>query len=482
VVHNNLGAALQGQKKLKEAISHCRRALELQPDYAEAYNNLGTALHEEEKLEEAVACFGRALALKPDHAEFHNNLGNSLRSQGKLDDAITSYRRAVELQPGNAVAHTNLGNILKDVGQLEESAACCRRALELEPEHVKAHNILGTALTRLRRFEEALASYDRALRLKPDFPDAHFNLAMLMLLQADFEHGWIEYEWRWKLDQFCKREFPAPRWDGTPLAQRTILLHAEQGLGDTLQFVRYAALVKKQNPAAKVVLECPQQLMKLVATSPGIDRLVVRGNALPPFDVEAPLLSVPGILRTSLESIPAQIPYLFANAALVEMWHRKLAPIGGFRIGINWRGRLMTRERDLPIERFRVLTGVPGAQFISLQKGATREELSAARGNGPPIVELGDDFDNSNGAFMDTAAVMMNLDLVISSDTSVPHLAGALGVPVWLALPYVPDWRFLLDRSDSPWYPTMRLFRQKKPGDWEGVVEEMKSALSERLR
>ena len=327
---------------------------------------------------------------------------------------------------------------------------------------------LGLALYAQLKVDEAGECFRRALELKPGFAGAHGNLSHVMLLKGDFEQGWMEYEWRWESDQLLKREFREPRWMGEPLAGRTILLHAEQGLGDTFQFIRYAALLKGRG--AKVIVECQRAMVKLLARCGAIDQVVATGDELPSFDVHSPLLSVPGIIGTTLENIPADVPYLFADPDLVDDWRERLKGLSGFRVGINWQGREgqgTFRLRDIPIECFAPIAQLPGVRLISLQKGEGRKELAGA---GFPIFDPGEDVDTAHGGFMDTAAIMKNLDLVITSDTSVPHLAGALGVPVWLALPFVPDWRWLLDRSDSPWYPTMRLFRQRRPGDWAGCL------------
>jgi hypothetical protein len=322
---------------------------------------------------------------------------------------------------------------------------------------------------------------------------------LLLLLQGDFERGWPELEWRWKSGEIIERKFSQPRWKGEPLAGKTILLHSEQGLGDTIQFVRYAEVVKEGNPEATVVVECEQPLVNLLQSCRGIDRLVTEGEELPAFDVQAPLLSLPGILGTRVETIPARVPYLFADNRLVEEWNSKLAAVGtaqatetsavsGLRVGINWQGRAGKgewRKRDVPVEYFARLAEIPGLRLIRLQKGGAESNVPCPKSNvgeiETAIFDLGD-FDTQRGAFVDTAAIMMNLDLVITSDTSVAHLAGALGVPVWVALPFAPDWRWLLDRSDSPWYPTMRLFRQKSIGDWAGVFEEIRAALAERFQ
>ena len=514
--HYNLGNALKEQEKLDDAVACYGRALKLKPNFADAHYNLGNALKNQGKLEEAVACYRCALELIPGVVGAHCNLGNTLKDQGKLDEAAVSYRRALELKPNFAEIHNNLGNTLNAQGKLEEAAACSRRALELKPDYAEAHNSLGIVLKGQGRPDESRACFRRALELKPDYADAHCNLgsafidqgkleeaavclrralelkpdsvdahcsrAFLWLLGGNFAQGWPEYEWRWRKKDFPPRRFPQPLWNGESLTGKTILLHAEQGLGDTFQFVRYASLVKQYG--GTVILECQRPLLALLEGCPGVDQLIGRGNDSPAFDVYAPLLSVPGILKTSLDTIPAAVPYLFASAALIEYWREKLRAVRGYKIGINWQGRSGQGPwlaRNIPLQQFAGLAEIPGVRLISLQKGAGREELAQAR-ESFPIVDLGEEVDQANGAFVDTAAIMRNLDLVITSDTAVPHLAGSLGVPVWVALPVAPDWRWLLDRCDSPWYPTMRLFRQKERGNWQGLFADIRKALCEAPR
>jgi tetratricopeptide (TPR) repeat protein len=513
--HHNLGLIMKEQGRWDEAITCFRRALELNPGNADSHNQLGIAWHFQGKIDEAVACYRRTLELKPDFAEAHNHLGNALGDQRKLDDAVISYRRALELNPNYVEALTNLGATLTDLEQFNEAIVCHRRALELQPEFAEAQNNLGSAFQKQGKLDEAVVRFRRSLELKPniaaahvnlgnayrelgkiaeasdryrhalelqaDYTDAHLVLSSLLLLTGDFEQGWPEYEWRWKTRDLRPRDFQQPVWNGRPLQGETILLHAEQGLGDTIQFIRYAPLVKSRG--AIVVVECPPPLRTLLSRCPGVDRLVAKGGALPDFDMHAPLMSLPAILKTTLDTIPATIPYVFPDPALVARWREKLSPMQGLRIGINWHGRegdIATRRRDIPLAQFALLAQVPGVRLINLQRGSGQTELAAARDR-LPIVDLGD-VDAGPDAFVDTAAIMMNLDLVITSDTSIPHLAGALGVPVWLALRFAADWRWLLNRSDSPWYPTMRLFRQKAPGDWTGVFEEMQTVLRDRSR
>jgi hypothetical protein len=389
-----------------------------------------------------VDCYRRSVQLRPDYAPAHYGLGTALKEAGKISEAIASYHRALELDPGFAEAHNNLGLCLEQQGQLDEAAICYRRATELAP----------------------------------DFVRAHWNLSLLLLLKGDYEHAWAEYEWRWKTGEIPARLFAQPKWDGQPLAGKTVLLYAEQGYGDTFHFVRYAPLV--QRLGGRVILQCQQRLAAVLAELLGIDQLVPEGHDLPNFDFHAPLLSLPGIFNTTLATIPAEIPYIFADPDLVEHWRDRLSDIAGIRIGINWHGRVAdphAARRDIPLTHFLDLARLPGVRLISLQKSPP--DVWQPSDYSHAIIDLGPDFDQARGPFVDTAAVMKNLDLVISSDTSIVHLAGALGVPVWVALPSVADWRWLRDRSDSPWYSTMRLFRQKKPGDWGQVFEEIGETL-----
>ncbi len=476
-VHSNLGNALKDQGKLDEAAACYRRALELKPDYAAVHYNLGLALKDQGKLDEAAACYRRAVELKPDYAEAHNNLGNALKDQGKLDEAVACCRRALELKPDFAEAHSNLGNAFEEQGNLDEAVACYRRALELKPDYAAVHNNLGNAFMGQGKLDEAIACCHRALELEPDFADAHATLSLLSLLTGDFQRGWAEYQWRRKTKRYLRRDFSQPLWDGQPLQGRTILLHAEQGFGDTIQFIRYASLVKQAG--ASVLVECQKPLVRLLAGCRGVDALIGQGDDLPPFDVQAPLLSLPGIFHTSLGTIPADVPYLFAESGLVKHWQQELGGVAGFKVGIAWQGNPTfpdDRGRSIPAGCFVPLASLPGTRFFSLQKGAGVEQLQDVAGQFP-ITELGSRLQD----FTDTAAVMMNLDLVVTSDTAIAHLAGALGVPVWVALRFIPDWRWLLDRNDSPWYPTMRLFRQDSRGDWQGVFRRIEAAIGQQM-
>jgi tetratricopeptide (TPR) repeat protein len=474
-----LGTVLAGQRHLEEAGACFQQALRLRPGWAEAHNSLGKVFRDQKRPTEAEACYREALRLQPDFAEAHYNLGVCLLEQRRPAEAEESCRAAIRLLPEAAAAHNTLGVCLLDQQRPEEALACFERAAQLQPGSVEAQNNRGSALGQLGRLEEALASYAQALEVQPDHAEIHWNMSLIQLLQGDFDKGWAEYEWVWRRPYVSPRVFTQPRWDGSPVAGRTILLYADHGLGDTIQFIRYARLAKEQG--ATVIVECQKPLRRLLARCPGIDQLVARGDPLPPFELQVPLPGLPHRFRTSLDTIPAQVPYLWADPALVELWRRELAAQPGFKIGIAWQGSALgdRQQRSIPLAAFAPLAALPGVQLISLQKDRGSEQVEAVVGRWP-LTDLSARLDETAGPFMDTAAVMMNLDLVVTTDTSIPHLAGALGVPVWVALPKVACWRWLLEREDCPWYPTMRLFRQERRGDWGGVFERIAQAVQRR--
>lgn len=478
--HNNLGAALRHLGRLAEAVDCYREALRLRPDYADAHNNLGDALSQIGRTDEAVAHYREAIRLRPDFAGAYNNLGSALRHQGQFSEALDCYRQALRLVPHSADAHYNLGSLFMQQGGLEEAVASYREAIRLKPDYAEAHFHLGQALRAQGHPEEALAVYQRLLQIRPDNPEAHLSRALTWLLLGDYEHGWPEYEWRLQCKGFYRPPLPQPRWDGSPLHGRTILLHAEQGLGDTLQFVRYAPLVKERG--GTVILACPKTLLRLLAGCPGIDRLLAADADPPPFDVHAALPSLPSLFGTSLANVPAPLPYLFADPALSEQWRRELAAYSGFKVGIAWQGNpkyLADRYRSFPLVDFEPLARVPGVHLFSLQKAPGAEQLQAALPF--PVHDLGPRLDEVTGPFMDTAAVMKNLDLVITVDTALAHLAGALGVSAWVVLSSASDSRWMLERDNSPWYPTLRLFRQQAWGGGDRVFARVAAALRERV-
>jgi tetratricopeptide (TPR) repeat protein len=481
-IHELLTASLTHQLagRLAEAERGYREVLSLDPSCAKAWHFLGLVAFQTGRHDSAGKFITKAIEIMPNYAEAYSNLGNVCLAEGKVSESLLNYDKAIELQPDYAEAYSNKGVVFRDLGDNNQAIYFFRRTVKLKPDHFQAHVNLGAALQEELRFDEAAIAYEQAIHLNPASAEAHCNYAFVKLAQGDLSEGWEEYEWRWKLGKLSPRDFPQPLWDGSALTGQTILIHAEQGLGDTIQFIRFALLLKARG--GNVIVQCQPPLRQLLHHTPGIHRFIGVGDPLPAFDVHIPLLSLPRIFGTTLETIPAGIPYLFADSSLVQHWQATLATLRGFRIGINWKGRddiVEYRQRNIPLELFASLADSSLIQLISLQRGPGRDELLAA--NLPiPIMDLGDEIDTARGPFMDTAAIIKNLDLVITSDSVIAHLAGAVGTPVWLALPYFPDWRWLLDRSDSPWYPTMRLFRQKFPGDWAGVFAEIKAALRER--
>jgi tetratricopeptide (TPR) repeat protein len=478
--HYNLGVALAEENQPADAVRSFRAALALQPRYALAHYALGNVLSAQGQRDEAIACYRQALASKPDCAEAYNNLGLALLDAGRAGEAAVVLRQGARLRPQAAEGHNNLGLALAALGRFAEAEACYERALALNPRYAEAHNNLACALQALGRHEEALASHELALWLQPGSASAHWNRSLALLQMGDYPRGWAEYEWRWRRDKAVPRRLPGPAWDGRPLEGRTLLIYMEQGLGDQIQFLRYTPLARERVGA--VVVECPARLVPLFSTCPGIDRLVPEGSPLPPFDTHAVLLSLPHLLGTTLETIPAAVPYLAADRARMAAWAKALAGVESYRVGIAWQGNPRhpgDRHRSVPLARFAPLARVPGVRLISLQRGPGTEQLRELASR-LPVVQLPTD-SADDGAFLDTAALLKQLDLVVTVDTAVAHLAGALGVPAWVALPAVPDWRWLLERDDSPWYPTLRLFRQEELGDWPPVFEHMAAELRRRV-
>jgi tetratricopeptide (TPR) repeat protein len=475
--HYNRGNVLRDLERPAEALASFDHVLVIKPDHVGALNNRGLALLGLQRPADALASFERALAIRPDHVRALNNRGNTLQALRRPGEALAAYDKALAVQPDHAEALYNRGIVLRDLKRPAEALASFDRALSADPDHVDALNNRGIVLRDLDRPFEALASYDRALSIDPGYAEAHSNRSCLELLLGDFERGWEEFEWRWRVPDFApwRRDFAQPLWRGdTPLEGRTILLHAEQGFGDTIQFVRYVPLVAAGG--AVVILEVPLPLKALLSELAGAARVVGRGEELPAFDCHCPLLSLPLAFNTRLETIPAPVPYLTATRDRVEKWRQRLPGTRLRRVGIAWAGNANFKgdqSRSIGLPRLSPLLSVPGCQLVGLQKDLRDGDRDILRSH-PQLIHSGDAIED----FADTAAVMSLMDLVVSSDTSVAHLAGALGKPVWILLPYVADWRWLRGRADNPWYPTARLFRQPELDDWESVIGRVKDELA----
>jgi Flp pilus assembly protein TadD len=455
-----------------EAVVALQRALELEPKNPILHNNLAVALDQEGKKEEALAAFQEAARLKPDYADALHNLGNHLRRLGRLADAEAVYRQTLKLIPDSPDLCNHLGIALLGQAKHTEAEACFQRSLRLKPDHAEAHNNLGVLLEQLGNEEGAIASYEESIRLKPDSPDTHRNLALGYLMSGDYARGWEEYEWRWKSPANPPRPFSQPRWDGRFLHGQAVLLYSEQGLGDTIQFARYASLVQERGGV--VFLECPAVLERLLSRCPGVDRVIPQGAPLPEFAFQIPLMSLPGVFRTTLSSIPTSVPYCSAAAADIDHWKEELGAISSFKIGIAWQGSQKyagDAHRSIRLACFEPLARLPDVRLVSLQKGFGSEQL--AQVNDWNVLDVG----NRVNDFADTAAVIQNLDLVVCVDTAVAHLAGALGVPVWMVLSMASDWRWLRGPETTEWYPSHRFFRQQQWGHWEDVFKRIIDSL-----
>jgi type IV pilus biogenesis/stability protein PilW len=476
--YSSLGYIYKERAGRNRAIDYYLRSLQTDPGLVDAYYNLGVLYQEEGQLEEALECYREIIRHDPAHADALNAIGSIFQKEGNLDEAESYYRKALGINPGIPEVLNNIGTILREKGRLDEAAEYYRRALQANPAFAVALNNIGTVERDKGQLAEAEIHYRKAIELNPDFSEAHWNMAFTYLLGGNFEDGWKEYEWRWKIQDHYLQNISQPLWDGSDIAGRTILIHAEQGFGDTIQFIRYAPLIKQRGP--KVIVACQRELAGLLKSVKHIARVVTYGGSLPEFDFHCPLLRLPLIFNTTLETIPSAVPYVSADPQSVIRWREKVRNDGAkFRIGLAWAGRpshINDRNRSCPLEMFLPVTGIDGIIVYSLQKREYAERAQY-RSKDIRLTDLTEEIHD----FSDTAALIGNLDLVVSVDTAVAHLAGALGKPVWTLIPYSPDWRWLLDREDSPWYPTMSLFRQSSPRDWRSVIDRVASELHKKI-
>jgi tetratricopeptide (TPR) repeat protein len=452
-------------------------ALQIDPHSVAAHSNMGHVLNCLQRHTEALASLERALEIAPDHPEAHNNRGNALQALGRREEAIAACERALALRPGWVEVLMNRGNLLYELCRYDDALAVFDEVVALQPGHYKALNDRGGVCFRLGRYADALDAYAKSEAANPDYAEAHWNEAICRLLLGDYARGWQKYEWRWRNAKLrlAPRELSRPLWLGTEdLRGKSILLHAEQGMGDALQFARYASQVAALG--ADVMFEVFPEIAPLMASLPGVSRIVTHGDLLPPTDFHCPLLSLPLAFGTTEQSIPASIPYLTVGQETAAAWRAQLANGKDRLVGVCWRGSAnygSDAERSIAFADFAALFSVPGVRFVSLQKELTDEERGLAQGR--PMVHLG-------GNFKDTAEMIAALDLVISVDTAWAHWAGAIGKPFWLLLPHVPHWVWLTGRDDSPWYPTARLFRQARTGaGWKDVIDNVRTELRRKV-
>lgn len=472
-VRYNLGNVLQKKNLLDDAIDQYQAALSMTPDDSTAHRVLGTAYKAQGNLGKAIACFRKALELRPDYAEAHNNLGNSYLDLQEPEASVECFRRAVCCRPDSADFLFNLGNALYRCGRLEEAERELRCAVRLRPDDPELHNSLGIALFDQANCAEALACYERALALDSGHARSHYNRALAWLWQGDWKRGWSEYEWRHRLFGRCTAAEQAA-WRGERSPDATLLIEAEQGLGDIIQFARFVVEARKR--VGRVLMCAPSSMHAILRRIGGMDELVADDAPIAAHDFRISLMSLPYVLGITPEYVPSE-PYLRADVTRCRFWQNALAAVRGLRIGIQWQGNpahAKDRWRSIPLAEFAPIARLPGVSLISLQKGPGVEQI---RGAEFKLFDIGTLLDESSGAFEETAAIIENLDVVITADTSIAHLAGALGANTWILLSNVPEWRWMQDGCDTPWYRGARIFRQPSRGNWNSVIHKVCEAL-----
>jgi tetratricopeptide (TPR) repeat protein len=474
----NQGNAYLARGDVDQAISNYRRAIEIDPHVAETYNNLGNALRHKQQMDDAISAYRDAIARTPRLPDAHYNLAIALKDSRRFDEAIAEFQQAIALRPNYPEALNNLGNVYQSVGRLEEAAALFRHAIALRPGFVNARNNLANVLHDELKLDDAIASYKQVMEMAPEWALPHYNYSLTLLLLGEFEQGWREHESRRKAPEIeiFIQDFPKPSWDGNDLRGRTVLIHSEQGFGDAIQFARYLPMVAARG--GRVIFQCHEELADLFKGFAGADQIIARGQPLPEFDLHLPLLSLPLIFETnSIERIPADVPYLRANPEISQRWRQRVAPLEGtFKVGLVWSGRTHPPGRSVELAALSALAQIAGVSLVSLQFGEASKQADSPPA-GMKIASWSDDLRD----FTDTAALIEQIDLLITIDTAAAHLAGAMGKPVWVLVPWKPDWRWLLDRDDSPWYPTMRLYRQPARGDFATPIQRLAADLRARV-
>jgi len=445
-----------------------RQVLAINPGHTGALNGIGVVAMTNGHFKEAADLLKIAVQINPRDASSHGNLGMAQANLGDYPAAMASYRQALKLKPDYPEAMNNLAAAHLDLFQFEEAIVLLQKAVKLRPNFGEAFNNLGNALREKGRVEQAIDAFRQAAALRPNVPKITWNLAWALLLTGDFQQGLAAYESRWNIPEIhMHREFKEPLWDGSPLVGKHILLHEEQGLGDTLQLIRYVPLVKARGGVVTVGVQPP--LRRLLTGQCGIDNILVAGGSVPAFATHAPFMSLPRLLGTTQYTVPAEVPYIRSEAPLSTQWKARLAQYAGLKVGLVWAGsphHTRDKTRSIRLEAFAPLAKVKNVTWISLQKG---DQATQPRPAGLELLDWTQELND----FADTAALMDNLDLVIAVDTAVAHLAGAMGKKTWVLIPFAPDWRWMIRRNNTPWYPTMRLFRQPRPGDWKTAIEQI---------
>jgi len=483
----NLGLAHAKLNAHDNAVIHFKKAIERNPNYGKAYAHLADSLYKLNKLDIAIENYEKALLLEPNNIETHLGIARVLVDQRKFTQAGQHFNFVIQREPNNINALFDLANTLNMENKTEQALERYFKLLPLTGESPSMLYNIAYTLKKLGRIPEAIDYYQKTLIKDPTNAEAHFSLGLAYLISGNFTRGWPEYEWRFKRNENSKRSFSRPLWDGSDLQGKIIAIYAEQGLGDTFEFIRYAQVLKEQGATVIVAVQSP--LVKILGLCPFIDKVFPLGTQLPDHDFAISLMSLPHILKTTVDTVPNKLPYLYADLKLTEQWYRALSHDKNFKIGLCWQGnpnyttpflRHTVAAKSVTASTFAPLADCAGVSFYSLQKISGTDQLKDLPAHFV-VNDFGQRLDEEHGRFMDTAAIIQNLNLVLTVDTSIAHLAGGLGVPVWLLLPNPPDWRWMLDRTDTPWYPNMRLFRQPTPGDWDSVIKEVGAELTKLI-
>jgi tetratricopeptide (TPR) repeat protein len=485
----NLGQALYHAKKYSEALYAYKKTVQHKKDHYRAYVQIGKVMMDVKQAKDAIEPFKQSLILEPNNPDARLLLSKAYSEANRFDDAIKTMLEGLALEPGHINMTFELGNIYNTVNRLDESLEIYKALDRLLPNNPSILYNIAFTYKKLGDLPTSLPYYNHVLELEPNHSEALFSRGLAYLVIGDFERGWHGYEWRYsRPSQGSLRSYDEPRWDGSDLNGKTILIHAEQGLGDTFQFIRYAKLIKEKN--GKVIVAVQKPLVTLMKRCKGVDQVISLDDTPPHFDVHSPMLSLPYVMKTRIDTVPNEIPYIHADEKLVAEWKEKLAADKNFKIGICWQGndnyatpllRTTVAQKSVHPKEFEPICSVPGVSIYSLQKMTGTDQLKEIPST-MHIKTFDGDFDQSHGRFMDTAAVIRNLDLVITVDTSVSHLASGLGTPTWILLPNPADWRWMIDRNDSPWYPNVtRLFKQPTPGDWKSMITEVADELKKHI-
>jgi Flp pilus assembly protein TadD len=466
------GLQFHRQGKLAEAEQVYHQVLRRFPDDPDALNLLGVIELRAGRFAEGLSQIQRAISFRPA-AEYHLNLGRALVLAGRYEEAAAAYRKCVDLNPLSFEANCALGDALLDLDEAAAAVTIFQRCMAQRPQSMIGITGLGSSLLQLGDFDQALARCDEALRIRPEWPVPHCNRGQILLTRGDFASGWPEFEWRWQMPtmQQIQRAIGKPLWDGSDLSGRRILIHYEAGIGDTLNYLRYIPLVAERG--GRVIFRCQPELHSLLRATPGVEHFLEANEPNPEFDLHCPMMSLPAVFRMTSETVPPQAP-LVAEASAIEQWESRLPNDGRLKVGLVWSGKVYPPTRAVPLKMLAALGNIPSLWLCSLQKGEAAAQLAGA----PSELQMAD-FTHELKDYSDTAALIANLDLILTVDTSLAHLAGAMGKRVWLLLKYVPDWRWQLGRGDTPWYPAMRLFRQSRLGDWSEPIAQTMKALAE---